>query len=101
MPAPDFVMPKVLEPSSITPLNVRVPVPPKILLAPNVMLLESEAVPVPLNVPPFNVIPSLPMATPLISNVAPFETIVPAAVVPNAFACATERVPALTVVVPV
>ena len=88
-------------------LKVNVPeLEPIVLLLPKVTKPEYPAVPVPVNAPalptpvPLIVIASLPIVTPLISNVAPEVTEVLPTVEPSALALAATNVPALTVVAP-
>ena len=105
-PAPVFV--SVLPvPLAITPLKVRGPVPPTVgVVEPSAIAPLSELVPVPVSAPlpptpvPSSASASAPIATPLISSVAPAVTVVPAAVVPSAVAFVALSVPPATVVNP-
>lgn len=101
VPAPDLVMPYELTPSVMPPESVKVPVPPNVLLAPRVTKPPSDAVPVPVIVPPFKAMASEAMVAALISSVAPLATVVPVPLAPSAAALAAESVPALIVVAPV
>ena len=108
-------LPKVMLPAEFArssacpdtvPLSVRVPLPPMRLSVRTVAAPSSDAVPVLVNAMgppgpvPFRVTASAPMATPLMFNVAPLVTVVPAAVEPSAFAFCAESVPAKIVVKP-
>jgi hypothetical protein len=104
VPAPVFVK---LNAPSTTPANVSVPVPPMLLLLPNVMVLFNADVFEPVNAPlpptpvPLIVIVFVFANTPMIfmSNVAPDVTLVPL-VLPRAALEAMLKVPLLTVVLP-
>ena len=79
---------------------------PIVLALPKVIKPDNDDVPVPVNAPllltpvPLMVMASAPTAAAM-SNVAPDDTVVPVAIVPNAEAFAALNVPALTVVKPV
>ena len=97
VPLPAFV--NVFDPLMM-PLKVNVPVFVTLVLPAKLIVPASELVLLAVINPVFDVIASAPMATPAISNVAPDEMVVPAAVVPNAVACPADNVPALMVVAP-
>src|SRR4051812_6899357 len=83
---------------SIAPPTVKVPEVVVIVLVPLLKLIAPpiEAVPVPLNVPPFKVTALLPTETPLIFKVAVLATA--ALLVPRPLALEIFNVPALTLV---
>ena len=88
--------------SEITPETVSsVPLTSMVLFAPSETAPLKLLVPVlACSVPPFRVIDSAPTTTFLRSNVAPFATLVPAAVVPRPLGLVIASVPALTLVAP-
>ena len=102
VPEPFLRMPKLPPPSLIMPESVKVPELLSELDAFKRIFPLNELVPElrMLLDPPFSVMSSLPMVTPLSVSVLPFATTVPLVVLPSALLCAAMSEPAFIVVMP-